>query len=178
MTPELVLPADEKARLQRLLAADVPAEIRARAFILLLSSEGASSRAIAQKVGMTPSGVRYWRGRYRAEGEAIFSGFDQDAALDFLAANQPEEPAPDVLQPEAQAESHSQPAVVEPDPHREYAHSLALALFDGFQQFHWLNPNDRDLLDKAIQLAAAQPAKAVRKSRRVLPCLVAQLPCR
>ena len=143
-----------------------PPRFAPRAFILLLSSEGASSRAIAQKVGMTPSGVRYWRGRYRAEGEAIFSGFDQDAALDFLAASQPEAPAPDVRQPEAQAESHSQPAVVEPDPHTEYAHRLALVLFDGFQQFHWLNPNARDLLDRAIQLAAAQPAKAVRKSRR------------
>lgn len=157
----MFLTDEERNKIEGLLKQNPTAGHQRRAEVLLLTDQGLTSREIAGRTGLKPTGVRYWRAQFRIRGWSIFGEQTEPAA----AATPDAEILTPVVQPE-------EAAITIPEKHTgrknpTYIRDLVLDLFDKTLPWHGLSNSDRNLLAEAVMHYQEEPPKGVRRDPQV-----------
>ncbi len=72
MDPSRLLDAQQRDQIHYIIAQNASGTLYRRARVILLYDEGLATHQVAEAVGISRSGSRYWRGRFVKEGMAIF----------------------------------------------------------------------------------------------------------
>ncbi|HWQ85015.1 MAG TPA: CHAD domain-containing protein [Anaerolineales bacterium] len=173
----MTLTAEERSALEALLKAGPSASHQRRAEVVLLTDQGLTSREIAGKTGLKPTGVRYWRAQFRMRGMGIFGEVEakqeamqeavQQAVQEASPIALPEEAEPRVEEPtaadDAAPEANPASGKVTGGNSQAYVRDLVLDLFDRTQPWHGLSAADRYLLGEAVSHSKANLPKAARR---------------
>lgn len=137
------------------------AEVR-RAQLLMLYEEKLPTRIISEKVGLSPSRVRYWLRQYRSKGLSIFPTDLIEACLEEMSelegAPQLESLNLDELEKVIAPDDPSIPEILVSDlcenyevdmSHARFVADLTLVFFDATVAIHQLPPNRRTLAEIA-----------------------------
>lgn len=180
---EKLLSPEQRKQLNGYLSKAVSESLRRRAQILLLYDEGKSTREIAQSVGLSQRGTRYWRRQFRLKGMAILPPLEQvDLHLHpgmGAVVEPPESLAEAIEEPSALSDLdvaletndvflYSQDSAVQfqaNQKHIKHVRGLAAILFEKTQPFHGLGQENQKILDVAVQLANTEFFKHRKKSR-------------
>ena len=176
---DFLLTPQQRQYLASLLPDSTPKPIYHRAQILILYDQDLATHQIAEQVGLTRSAVRYWRGRFREEGMALFPDYHGDEGplqTPESAAIEPPQPAPaESEQPQAKPETPSlevitaiEPEPIQPDPaviqHLQYISDQGGVLFDNTRALHRLSQTHRRLLVLAGSLPLFRSQGSARKT--------------
>ena len=74
MNSSRLLDAEQRDHIENIIAQNASGSLYRRARVILLYDEGLATHQVAEAVGISHSGCRYWRGRFAKEGMAIFGG--------------------------------------------------------------------------------------------------------
>jgi len=176
-TNDDLLTPQQQRYLNSLLNETTPKPLVHRAQILTLYAEGLPTHQIADRVGLTRSAVRYWRGRFREEGMSLFPdypGENQPVEMAVSIGATPSEPVSRESEPPpANQETPSLEIISEPEPipvdpaerqHLQHVSKLAQTIFDSTQPLHQLAEQQRRLLTLAGGLPPLRSQGSARKT--------------
>lgn len=153
----MFLTDEERKKIESLLKDNPTAGHQRRAEVLLLTDQGQTSREIAARTGLKPSGVRYWRAQFRIRGWSIFG--------EQTEPSEGATPEAETLTPAVQLVGEVKTILQKRTGRKNptYIRDLVLDLFDKTLPWHGLSDSDRSLLAEAVMHFQEEPPKGVRR---------------